>query len=88
MGFFSNNKLIHGFKIEGDPEGLKALRRMTENEVHTLFKEAHEHNLAYFQYKTRHFEIAHVEDKTSSFMSEIDRYVIAETKGIHTNRTI
>lgn len=80
MGLFSNLKLIHGFKIEGDPEGLRALRRMTENEAKTIIKEAHQNNIAYFQYKIRHFQIVRVEENQSNFLDEIDRYLVAETK--------
>lgn len=80
MGLFSSSKLIHGFKIDGDPQGLKALRSMMENEVKTLIKEAHEHNIAYFQYNSRHFQIARIEENRSNFTDEIDRYLVAETK--------
>ncbi len=80
MGFFLNPKIIHGFHIDGDPEGLHALRMMLENEVKTLFREAHEHRVAYFQNKGRHFEIAHIDEKHGAFSEEIDRYLVAETK--------
>lgn len=80
MGLFSSNKFIHGFKVEGDPEGLKALRSMTENEAKTIFKEAHANNVAYFQHKTRHFQMVRVEENESNFTDEIDRYLVAETK--------
>lgn len=86
MGLFGNPKFIYGFHIEGDPEGLKVLRHMTENEVKTLIKESHEHKVAYFQGKVigsmtlRHFEIAHMEESHNSFAGEIDRYLVAETK--------
>lgn len=80
MGFFTNPKIVYGFHVDGDPEGLHALHLMTENEVKTIFKEAHLHRMAYFQFKTRHFELAHLDEKHSAFSEEIDRYLVAETK--------
>lgn len=49
---------IHGRKVDGDPEGIHYLERLTEGEAKVLFDEAHIHGKAKFRYDLHHYELA------------------------------
>ncbi|GEM_PF-6173279 len=71
--------VIHGHQVEGDPEGIRYLHALSENEVKTLFKEALDQRVSYFQYRGKHFEIAR-EGSTGGFFSSAPKFIIAETR--------
>lgn len=64
---------IHGHKVDGDPEGIRYLERLTEGEAKSLFDEAHEHGKAKFFFNQKHYELARTAQGT---------YVVAH---IHTS---
>ncbi len=50
---------IHGYAIEGDPEGLRYIERLRDDEAQVLFDEAKDHSRAKFQYLGKHYELVH-----------------------------
>jgi len=59
---------IHGFIVDGDPDGIRYLEEdLGENEVKTLFKEAHDHGKSYFEHNDKHYEITRV-SQTNKFI--------------------
>ncbi len=63
---------IHNFIVDGDPDGIRYLEELGENESKTLFKEAHEHGKSYFEHNEKHYEIARI--------GETGKYLVARVQ--------